>query len=220
MTVLALTEGGRRVGDGWLWRGLSLEVAAGERVGVVGPSGSGKTLLLRALAALDPLDEGELLFDDQPVGGTEIPVYRAAVIYLAQTPALVTGSVEENLRLPFGFRVHEERSFERGAAVELLRRLGREERFLERRDGDLSGGERQLVAFLRALLLAPRVLLLDEPTANLDAEATEIIEELCRQWLAEDERRALVWTSHDAEQIGRVTDRRLELSRSSAEAAS
>lgn len=216
--MLELRDGGRRVGGRWLWRGLSFTLAAGERLGVVGPSGSGKTLLLRVLAALDRLDEGEVRFDGRSPDDREIPAFRASVVYLAQAPALVEGTVEHNLRLPFGFRVHEGEEYRREVALALLRELGRDEGFLERDGDDLSGGERQLVAFLRAHLLAPRVLLLDEPTANLDADATATLETLYRRWLGEADDRAAIWTSHDGDQIARVADRTLELHRQPEEA--
>ncbi len=196
----------------WLLRGASLDVRPGERLAVVGPSGSGKTLLLRALAALDPLDEGEILFRGEPIPAGEIPAYRSRVVYLHQRAALFDGNVEDNLRRPFALGVHRGRTFDRQRIVELLQSVGRDATFLEQRLRDLSGGESQIVALARAIQLDPTVLLLDEPTAALDPNAAGAAVKLLADWLAEEpDARALVWVSHDVEPIQQITGRTLEM---------
>ena len=86
----------------------------------------------------------------------------------------------------------------------MLTHLGRDESFLDKPVGELSGGESQLVALLRAVQLDPKVLLLDEPTASLDAEATAAVETLVADWQAESAgARAVVWVSHDTGQAER-----------------
>lgn len=198
--------------EGWLFRGISLVVQPGDRLGVLGPSGAGKTVLLRALARLDPLDEGTLRSGGQEVRGDAVPEYRRRVMYLHQRPALLEGSVEENLRYPFSLKVHREQSFDPARAEGLLTRLGREPGFLAKSARDLSGGESQLVGLVRALLLDPAVLLLDEPTASLDAAAARAAEEVLEEWLADaPESRALVWVSHNPDQARRMTGRRIHL---------
>lgn len=178
---------------------------------MVGPSGSGKTLLLRALSGLDALDAGTVALDDRPLGDWARPQYRAQVAYLPQTPALPEGSVEAALRQPFGFGVHADKTFDRDAIAAQLRDLDRDAAFLDRTTDVLSGGERQIVAFLRTLQLGPRVLLLDEPTASLDAANTGRIERLVTDWMGASADRAVLWTSHDPAQLDRVTDCRLDL---------
>lgn len=201
---------GRREPNGtrWLFRDLSLTIATGERLAIVGPTGSGKTLLLRALALLDPLDEGEILWKGAPIPAAAVPEFRRQVIYLHQRPALFPGTVEGNLRSPFALKVHRRSRFDRDLVVRLLGHVGRDESFLERRQQELSGGERQIVALLRAIQLSPTFLLLDEPTAALDEETTRTIEALVETWQsAVEDERALVWVSHNLGQVQRVAER-------------
>lgn len=209
--LLTATGLGRFVADRWLWRDLELALAPGETLAITGGSGSGKTLLLRALAGLDPVDAGEVALAGRSLDAWSMPDYRAQVRYLAQRPATVEGSVEDGLRFPFRFRVHRGATFPRKRALDLLARVGRDERFLDTRAPSLSGGEGQLVALVRALLLPPRVLLLDEPTASLDESTARDVESLVADWLEENGDRAVIWTSHRDEQLSRVSNRRLEL---------
>lgn len=209
--MLTLSDAGLCVDDAWIWRRLSFDVKPGNRVAVVGPSGSGKTLLLRALAGLEPLDKGTLTLAGRGLAEWALPAYRARVMYLPQSPAFVEGTVEENLEVVFGFAVHRDKTYDREVILRHLDRLGQSARFLERDVSVLSGGEQQIVALLRALQLSPSVLLLDEPTANIDAHRTRQIEALLASWMDMQTETALVWTSHDAAQVDRMTTRRIDL---------
>jgi len=196
----------------WLIRDVSVAVNFGDRLGVLGPSGAGKTVLLRAMAILDPLDAGAIHWHGQAVLGEAVPSYRKQVIYLHQRPALHDGSVEDNLRYPFILKAHRERQFDRGRAIDLLVSLGRDAAFLDQSCRDLSGGEAQIVAIVRAVQLEPAVLLLDEPTAALDPATARAVEAMLDRWLtARASERALVWVSHDRDQTLRMTGRRISL---------
>ena len=202
----------RRVGERTLFEDARLTLAAGERVGLGGASGSGKTQLLRALAQLDPLDAGEILWRGGPLADAQVPAFRAEVVYHQQSPALGPGSVAEALHRPFELAVHRGKRFEESRALELFERLGRGGELLTTDVADLSGGERQIVALVRVLLLDPHVLLLDEPTASLDAAAQERAVELLGQWVREPRReRAYLWVTHDRELRRRVAERSVEV---------
>lgn len=196
----------------WLLRDVSLTVGRGERLAIVGPTGSGKTLLLRSLALLDPFDTGQILWLGQPIRPQSVPDFRRQVTYLHQRPALIEGTVDDNLRLPFTFGVHARDSFDREQVLSMLESVARDADFLSRSWRDLSGGEAQIVALVRVLQLNPTVLLLDEPTASLDTATVDNIEQLITHWHSKtDRQRATVWVTHDREQSTRVATRVLRM---------
>lgn len=195
-----------------LWWDLNLQVWPGERVAVRGPSGCGKTQLLRTIARLDPLCSGELRLQGQRADRWPSPAWRAAVLYVAQQTPLVEGSVETNLLWPLRFRVQRRHLANLQNLPDWLQQLGRDSTFLKQQAHHLSGGERQLLALLRALLLEPCVLLLDEPTASLDPESSTALEKLLRSWMQEREV-ACLFTSHDSAQVERLANRCVHLTR-------
>lgn len=210
MSRLAVAGAGRRVAGEWLFEDLDLEVDGGQVLAVSGPSGSGKTLLLRAMAGLDDLDAGTIRLDDRPMEEFEMPDWRRRVVFLHQIAVIRHGTVEENLREPFSFARHAGKAFDRPRVERALGRFGRTADFLAQPAEDLSGGERQILAVLRAILLEPDALLLDEPSASLDPVSTRGFERMVLDW-ARSEGRALVWVTHDAAQADRVATARIEL---------
>ena len=194
-----------------LWRDVTLCMHPGERWAVAGPSGSGKTQLLRTLAGLVAPSAGDIRFEDQALATWRMPAYRARVVYVPQRPSLPETTVEAALAAPFGLRMHRGKVFSPAAARRYLDTLGMNASFLTQRTEKLSGGEAQLVATLRAVLIEPTLLLLDEPTTSLDAARAECIEVLIGDWLDRNHGRAYVWTSHDRNQLARVSDKILTL---------
>jgi putative ABC transport system ATP-binding protein len=203
MPILAADGLGRRLDSGWIWRALSLELGAGERAVLTGKSGTGKSLLLRTLCGLDRPDEGHIHHRGHRVSGQEFPAFRARVMYVQQQPVLIPGTVLENLDLSLRFHVNAAQGKREDRTAVLLSQMGKAAGFLDQRASVLSGGEAQIVGLVRALLLEPEILLLDEPTAHLDAETTERVEWMILKWVDAGDRAAL-WTSHDRAQIDRV----------------
>lgn len=196
----------------WVWRQLGLHIALGERVALTGLSGSGKTALLRALAGLLPVTEGEIAFEGRTLQNWSMPDYRSRVGYLPQRPELGDGdTVEAALSAPFAYRAHRRQQYPEAQMRDALRMIGRDPGFLQRRIESLSGGEQQITALLRLLALQPRLLLLDEPTASLDRLASRGVETLLNAWQDENRSRAWLWISHDAEQAARISDRQIML---------
>ena len=186
---------------------VSLQLHSGDRLAILGPAGCGKTLLLRALTWLDPLDAGQVCWRGEAISGNAVPLTRSQAIYLHQEPALPEGTVEGCLKLPFALKLHADKSFDEEQVVKMLDLAHRTAKFLQQSTADLSGGEKQIVSFVRAIQLKPTVLLLDEPTAALDQVATQAIEQLVANWLADDSQRAYLWVTHDQQQASRIADR-------------
>jgi len=176
---------------------VSANLPAGGALAVCGPSGAGKSTLLRVLARLRECSAGEVRLAG--IGWRDFPAvfWRRQVHYLAQRPALFDGTVLENLKKPFELAaVKKELSFDATAVNAGMERLLLPAALLAQDARTLSGGEAARVALLRALLLNPAVLLLDEPTAALDEKAREAVMEVVGEWLQGEHPRGVVMVSH------------------------
>jgi predicted ABC-type transport system involved in lysophospholipase L1 biosynthesis ATPase subunit len=192
-------------------RGITLAIEAGESVAVVGPSGSGKSTLLNLLGALDRPSAGKVLFEGRDLGGLgpdELASLRNRKIgFVFQAHHLLPQCTAlENVLVP---TLPRSDAGARGRATALLERVGLAER-VHHRPAQLSGGECQRVAVVRALVNRPRLVLADEPTGSLDAAAAHELAELLSE-LNREEGVTLVTATH-AEPLAARMERRLELS--------
>jgi tungstate transport system ATP-binding protein len=181
-----------------------LKIHHGEVFGLVGPSGAGKSTLLRLLNFLEPPTGGRIRFLDFEFGASQpIPLkYRRRVTTVFQRPILLNRSVRANVA--YGLQLRG-----RSAAVneieQALEQVGLKD-LAHQRARTLSGGEAQRVALARAIVLKPDVLLLDEPTANLDPYNVGLIEDIART-LNRDHGTTLVLVTHNVFQAKRLADR-------------
>lgn len=195
----------RRVLDG-----VDIEVGSGELVAVLGRSGSGKSTLLHLVGGLDRPDAGEVWLDDEPVHGRSErelgELRRRQVGFVFQSFHLIPElSGEENALL--GARLPGANGRIEARGRELIERLGLTD-VAGHLPHELSGGEQQRFALVRALAGDPTVLLADEPTGNLDAESAAQVLELIRGVAGAS--RAVVLVTHDP-RAAAVADRVLEL---------
>jgi len=185
--------------------------AEGGVTALFGPSGAGKTSLVNMIAGLITPDRGRIMLDDtvlfDSASGINLPAHRRRIGYVFQEGRLFPHmTVARNL--DYGRRMSG-LSIDAAEADRIIGLLDIRP-LLDRRPGKLSGGERQRVAVGRALLMQPRLLLLDEPLASLDAaRKREILPYLER--LRDDARVPLIYVSHNAAEIRRVVSRVVRL---------
>lgn len=183
----------------------SLSIPLGGIFGLVGPNGSGKSTLLRLLNFLEPPTEGTIIFGGRHCsdGNGKVPLeVRRRVTMVFQRPILLSSSVRQNVA--FGLKVRGEKGIE-GRVMEALERVGLVD-FAEVSARILSAGEGQRVALARAMVIEPEVLLLDEPTANLDPYNAALIERIVGDYNRE-QGTTIVLVTHNVFQAKRLAHR-------------
>jgi tungstate transport system ATP-binding protein len=194
--VVSLDDVSLRLGEVWALRGLSLRIHAGERVALVGANGSGKSSLLRLL-----------LGGVSPSAGHRVQAAGGRPAMLFQRPFLMRMSVRLNVALAL-WLAGSSWSQAREAAMKVLAHTGLAD-LAQRRATALSGGQQQRVALARVWALQPGVLLLDEPTASLDPQATREFERLVQRLVEAPgpDSPTLVFASHHLGQVRRLAHR-------------
>lgn len=189
----------------------ALTIRAGEVLALVGPNGAGKTTLLSLLAFLARPDAGRLAFlgDDPWADGDRVVAARREAVLVTHHPYLFKGSVGDNVA--FGLKVRKTPMSEIAGRVRSALALVELDGWERRSASGLSAGQAQRVALARALALRPRVLLLDEPTAHLDAALGMRMEALLRE-TGPERGTAVVFSTHNFSQASRLADAILYLS--------
>lgn len=189
----------------------SLQIAAGEAVGMMGPSGCGKSTLARVLLRLLPTDSGRIIFQTQDVtqlSQKQLKPFRQQVQFISQRPEIffdpllkLGASLREPLQI-FDLPDSSETIEAALATVKLSPAL------LDRYPHQVSGGEVQRLSIARALLLKPKLLILDEPTSMLDISVQAQILQLLKN-IRQQEQMAFLFISHDKAVINYMCDRQL-----------
>jgi len=181
-----------------------LEIYPGEILALVGPSGAGKSTLLRLLNFLEPPTAGEIIFHDRVFSSEkELPLeLRRKVTTVFQRPMLLNRSVGANIRFGLDLRSANHANEQVRSVLADVGLSG----FEQEKARTLSGGEAQRVALARAMVIRPEVLLLDEPTANLDPYNVGLIEKIVLD-LNRQHRTTLVLVTHNVFQARRLAHR-------------
>ena len=189
-------------GEKEVLRNIDLEIRRGEIFALIGPSGAGKTTLLRILDYLERPTKGEVQYNGMET--STILDIRRRMSLLFQTPAVFNRSVFENVA--YGLKLRGMNNIIIGkkvrGALNIVGLTGLE----EQKACTLSGGEAQRMAFARAIVYDPEVLLLDEPTANLDPANVMKIEEIIKR-IRNERGTTIMLATHNIPQVRRIADR-------------
>ncbi|MBS11801.1 MAG: ABC transporter [Gemmatimonadetes bacterium] len=196
--------------DKRLLSNVDLTITQGDFVVIRGPSGSGKSSLLRLLNRLAEPASGQITIDDTPVSEVEVTGFRRRVGYVQQTPVMVSGTVFDNLTLPFGYASANTDAPSIEALKDLLDGYNLSDVDLDEDAEKLSVGQKQRVALIRTFLTRPEVILCDEPTSALDPDSREIVEAQLRRINRED-RTTIILVTHLAFEAQDVVGRHFSL---------
>jgi tungstate transport system ATP-binding protein len=185
---------------------VSMSVNVGDIVGIMGPSGSGKSTLFRLINLLERPTKGRIFFDGEEISYSRPDVYliRRKMALVLQKPAAMNRSVFNNVAYGLELRQLEKEEIQK-RVDDYLERLGLTESKL-RNARSLSGGEMQRMCFARSVIVEPKLILLDEFTANLDPQNISILEKAVRDFVKQEGRAAIIIT-HNPFQAKRLCDR-------------
>jgi putative ABC transport system ATP-binding protein len=177
-------------------KNASFEIHKNEKAVLSGKSGSGKSTILSAVMGIHIPCSGTIFFNDTPINRQTITHVRRSVAFISQEPVLGCDIVHDSIKLPFTFKVHKAKMPDDKTIMNTLERLKLDEKILKKDTSTISGGEKQRIAIVRALLLGKKVFLVDEITSALDKESKNIVKKIFS-----DENVTLLSVSHDPEWI-------------------
>jgi molybdopterin-binding protein len=184
--------------------GITLEIGSGEMFSIIGPNGSGKTTLIRLLGGLLKPTTGEILLHGENITDENRETLRGKATVVFQQPMHFGTSVFKNVA--YGLRIRKTNEDVILKQVDEALTLVGLEGFEKRQARKLSGGEQRRVAIARALVLNPEILLLDEPTADLDVDSSRVVENVLRT-LNKEREMTIVYSTHNMFQAEALADR-------------
>ncbi len=186
---------GLEFGQRRLWRDLSLSLAAGERIAITGKSGGGKSSLLKCILGFVAPSSGSVFIRGVKLDPRTVWSLRWSMGYVPQEPDLGDLTAEEFIRKPFRFKANRDLAWDEGRLRELCGAFHLDESLLSQPSRQLSGGEKQRVALISALMLGRRLYLFDEITSALDEETRAAVADFFKA----DRGFSAVFVAHDCE---------------------
>jgi D-methionine transport system ATP-binding protein len=205
--IMRLEAVSLRTSHSTLLEDISFQVSVGDRLSLVGHAGSGKTSLLRLLNRLSDPSQGKIFFEGQDIHDLPVIPLRQQVTLVPQESRLLGMTVSQALSYPLALRTI---ANPQQQITPWLEKLRIPSEWLDRQEVQLSVGQRQWIAIARALILQPKILLLDEPTSSLDAgRAAHLLQVLTE--LAQTQGTAIVMVNHQLDLAQQFGDRVLHL---------
>lgn len=201
--IISVQQVGKSYGTFRAIENISLDIKHGEFFSLLGASGCGKTTLLRMLAGLEDVTDGEIVIDGEPM--SDVPPFQRPVNMVFQSYAIFPHlNVRDNIG--YGLRKQKLPKETRHAMIDEMLDLVKLQGYGDRRANQLSGGQRQRIALARALIMKPKVLLLDEPLGALDKQLREQMQLELRR-LQKSLGITFVFVTHDQEEALTLSDR-------------
>lgn len=191
-------------GKEYVIKGISLNLRSNEIIGIIGPNGSGKTTLLKLMAGLYKPIKGEVLIDNTNFWKANEQVrlqLRRKIVYVHEKPIILKRTALGNIS--FALTLHgysKKEAYEK--SLEIIKKLGIEQ--LAHKTRGFSAGEKQLISLARALVLEPEILLLDEPTANLDLNMRKKLVNYIKEKFSN---KCLIFAAHDILTLTKIASR-------------
>ncbi|MEW5759169.1 MAG: phosphate ABC transporter ATP-binding protein [Candidatus Thermoplasmatota archaeon] len=199
MTLIELKNISKSYGKITALKEVSIGLEDSEILAILGHNGSGKTTLLRIIACLEREDKGEFLYNGSNVDSIGRDKLRGKITMVFQVPVMFETTIYENIA--YGLRL-KKANFSEEKVRDVMELAGLKE--WKRKASEFSFGEKQRIAFARAIVIEPKVLLLDEPTSNLDPANTKLIEKMIKNC---KKNMGIIIATHDIFQAKRLADK-------------
>lgn len=206
MNIFKLEDVVFKSNNNLILNGINLEVNKGDCISVIGPSGGGKSTLLKVMADLITISEGDIKYKDKHYRDYDPLILRRSISYCIQLPYLFGNTVSDNLSFPFLIRKEKVNEYR---IIELLNKFNLSSDYLNKDVKSLSGGEKQRISIIRSLVYTPEVLLLDEATSALDKENAESVEEIIEE--INKHGVTVIWITHNIEQSESIFNKRIKI---------
>lgn len=173
--MLELINVSIKIGGKTLFTDMSFTADSGETICITGDSGVGKTTLLRAMLGFQPIADGNICVDGEPITAESAEEFRKNMAYVPQELSLPTENVKDMVKLPFTLKVNKGCKYSKAILMSEWAKLGLSEDLYEKKVSQVSGGQRQRIMIAVSGMLGKKIMLVDEPTSALDENSAMMV---------------------------------------------